>query len=392
MKENRLTFLVLVALGIFGAGFVLYMLGSGLYESIVDRENQITKLKTERAELGVKRMTLEKEKKAVDRVRATALPGNVQLATNVYKGFLRELLLKHKFAVTTFTDSAARTSTGGQRGQASAMNVISYKVNADATLPNLVGFLQDFYRHNLPHEIRSFVVEPLGRGNAALNKIELEVEVLSMSNVPDRESVFPVPDPRIALGETMSTLYGAPSGILVGINQFSPSGLFGSSKLAAEIRPGREYSAMLNKNVFSGLAPKDPAAPNANRPPDKSVLKDTVLTSITANYVTERGLLWVQPTNKFVDLRAEGGINAFEVKDANDQVVLRGKVLAIKPRDLVFEADGKLYAMHIGEKLEQAMKKELTSDDLKRIDPELVSLLDAREAKETAETAEEKDK
>ena len=82
----------------------------------------------------------------------------------------------------------------------------------------------------------------------------------------------------------------------------------------------------------------------------------------------------MRKTNKYVKLRAEGGVNGFEIRDADNVLVLKGKVLAIKPRDLVFEYDKKAYVLHIGQFMEDALKKELTPDELKKFDAELTAV------------------
>jgi hypothetical protein len=50
--------------------------------------------------------------------------------------------------------------------------------------------------------------------------------------------------------------------------------------------------------------------------------------------------------------------------DTGDTVV-RGKVVRIEPRDVVFQVDNKYYAIHVGESMEEAMKKTLSNDRLK---------------------------
>jgi len=378
MNQSRLPFLLIVTGAIFGGGFGLFLLATNLYEGITERQEKITKLQADGLSADLRLARFLKMKRQVDSVRSTALPGNVAVATNVYKGFLRELLLKNKFEVKQFTDQANMTRTAitpGARGQQGpTVNVITCTVTAEVTLEHLVNFLQDFYRFNIPHEIRGFTVVPLGKGNEAKLAVEMKVDVLSISGVPDRESVFAVPTVPVSAWETIAALGRAPTGLAVGLSQFAPAGLYGGAKLASLAHPHRVYRGMLDKNVLSGLVARESLpSKDAGPKPDYAILKDTSLMSITANNIAEKAELRVWPTNKYVSLRAEGGVNAFEVKDANNKVVLKGKVLLIKPRDVVFESAGKVYIVHVGQKLDDAMKRELTSEDLKSIDPELVT-------------------
>ena len=82
-------------------------------------------------------------------------------------------------------------------------------------------------------------------------------------------------------------------------------------------------------------------------------------------------MLRIRKTNKYVKLRPDGGVNEFEIRDADDVLVLKGKVLAIKPRDLVFEWQGKAYLLHVGQFVEDALKKELSPEELKHYDAAL---------------------
>jgi hypothetical protein len=199
-----------------------------------------------------------------------------------------------------------------------------------------------------------------------------------------------VPDWRVTQWETVAALSHAPTGILSGLSQFSNSGLYGGPKLASATNPAREYGGVLVKNVFSGLMPKESQTPKGTLP-DPGILKETSLSRVSTNFTTlvDEGELRVWPTNKFVKLRAEGGINTFEVKDANEHVVLKGKVLAIKPRDILFETKGKFYVLHIGQKVDDAMKQELTLEDAKKFAPDLITVV---ENKETTEAEKENDK
>src|SRR4029079_5181330 len=133
--------------------------------------------------------------------------------------------------------------------------------------------------------------------------------------------------------EILTALKGGPSGLGFAMNLASPTGLFGAHKLAQEYHHERDYGRLTAKNVFAGLAP--PSAARSATGPDKGVLKFVQLTSITANYIAEEATLRNRMTNKYTRLRAEGGFNTFEVRDGTDQVVLKGKVLAITPREVV---------------------------------------------------------
>lgn len=375
--------LLAIAGGIFGVGFVLFLAGSRFYEGITERQEQLEKLQLDETALIGKLARLDKEKREVDHWTAISMPGNINSAALKYKGFLQELLLKRKIAIRSFSEPNRVTSNSRQGTP--VVSHISFDIVFEATFAQLTSFLQEFYSLNVPHAIKAITIEPQGKGSDAKLTVTMKVDALSMSNVKDRESVLANPTITIAQLEMLMAIKRLPVGLLFGLSQLTKHGLHGQSKLASIHKEERDYMVMLKKNVFGGLAPKNAITATASAEPqkkaDRDILKYTQLTSITANYITEEGLLRVRKTNKYVKLRAEGGVNDFEIRDADNLLVLKGKVLAIKPRDLVFEYDGKAYLLHIGQFVEEALKTPLSAADLKKYDAELTAVEQADQAK-----------
>ncbi len=373
MSSNMVR-LLLIAGGIFGVCFGIFIVGNRFYEGITDRQDQREKLEMEDTALTGKLARLEKARKEVDSWKAISLPGNVNSAAVKYKGFLQDLLLKRKVSIRSFSEPN-RVTSGNSRQVTQVATHISFDIVFDATFAQLSSFLQEFYSLNVPHVIKSIIIEPQGKGSDAKLLVTMRVEALSMSNVKDRGSVIANPTMTIAQLEMMMAMKRLPVGLMFGLSQLTNTGLFGHSKLASTHQPERKYADMLKKNVFAGLVSSETRVDTPGKPkPDKDLLKFTQLTSITANYITEEGLLRIRKTDKYVKLRAEGGVNDFEIRDGNNILVLKGKVLAIKPRDLVFETNGKAYLLHIGQFVEEAMKQELSPEDLKKFDVVLTAV------------------
>lgn len=373
MSSNMVR-LLLIAGGIFGVCFGIFIVGNRFYEGITDRQDQREKLEMEETALTGKLARLEKARKEVDSWKAISLPGNVNSAAVKYKGFLQDLLLKRKVSIRSFSEPN-RVTSGNSRQVTQVATHISFDIVFDATFAQLSSFLQEFYSLNVPHVIKSIIIEPQGKGSDAKLLVTMRVEALSMSNVKDRGSVIANPTMTIAQLEMMMAMKRLPVGLMFGLSQLTNTGLFGHSKLASTHQPERKYADMLKKNVFAGLVSSETRVDTPGKPkPDKDLLKFTQLTSITANYITEEGLLRIRKTDKYVKLRAEGGVNDFEIRDGNNILVLKGKVLAIKPRDLVFETNGKAYLLHIGQFIEDAMKQELSPEDLKKYDVVLTAV------------------
>lgn len=368
-SENRLTFLILVAGGIFAAAFGLFVIGQRFYDGIVSRDDQLIKLKTDQSDLQAKLAHLEKARKQVDKWRTISLPGNQAVTGPMYRNFLLDLLQKHKLNVLAVPESSsgvARIISRNTTGPIVAP--MSFTTQFEGTFAQITAFLEDFYHLNLPQEIREFSVVPQGKGSESKLDVHLKVDVLTMSNVPDRLFVVAPPERSLAQLETLSALMRAPTtGMALAIH--NGVNLYGRSKLASEIHPQRVYATMQRKNIFAGLTLSSSGGTPGTA--NMAVLKTVDLFGITANYITEEGMLHNRLTGKYVKLRAEGGFNNFEIRDENDQVVLKGKVLAIKPREVVFESKGKAYLLHIGQFISDA--KELTPEELKSHDVELTT-------------------
>ncbi len=367
--------LLMIAGGIFAACFGLFVVANRFYEGITDRQNQVDSLQVEEANLNARMARLDKARKEVDKWKAISLPGNLAVSSLMYKNYLQEMLLRHNFTIRSVSEPN-RLASGSSRQAAPLTTNIGYDVVFEARLGQLTNFLKEFYSVNVPHLIKNIAIEPIGKGGDARLVVTMKVEALSMSNTPIRQAVIPNPTGLIAQLEMLSAMKRVPVGLLYSLSQVTTAGYHGQSKLASSLRPEREYATMQRKNVFAGLASATASQSNnpvAAKQPDQEILKYTQLTSITANYITEEGLLRVRKTNKYVKLRAEGGVNEFEIRDGDDQLVLKGKVLAIKPRDLVFETKGKAYVLHVGQFVEEALKKELTTEELKQYDAELTA-------------------
>lgn len=375
--NNNMLKLLMIAGGIFAVCFGLFIVATRFYEGITERQDQLSQLELEEASLMARLAKLEKSKKEVDKWKTIAMPGNVNASALMYKNFLQEMMLKHRFVFKSFSEPN-RVTAGNSRQAAPLTAAIPYDVIFEANLQQLSAFLQEFYSVNVPHVIKSIIIEPLGKGNEAKLNVTMKVEVLSMSNVPPRQSV--IANPMIGVGqlEVISGMSRLPTGILFGLTQLTPFGLFGQAKLATLHKPEREYATMLKKNVFAGLAPAVVVNASTTPPvkqPDRDILKYTQLTSITANYISEEGLLRIRKTNKYVKLRPDGGVNEFEIRDGDNVLVLKGKVLAIKPREIAFEYDGKAYVLYVGQFMEEALKKPISTQELKeKYDAELTAI------------------
>jgi hypothetical protein len=132
-------------------------------------------------------------------------------------------------------------------------------------------------------------------------------------------------------------------------------------KIAEEVRP-RPNSGSRPK-AEAERKPETPAKPpkeDKNEEESVDVLKYVYLTEITQTQQRKDALLYNRFTGKNTRLRVTPGFNTFSVIDENEtKDLIRARVLSVAARDLFFQADDKVYRIHIGETLKEALVKPL---------------------------------
>lgn len=368
-KERRLA-LVLIGLGGLIAVFVAYFIFSGIAESFGQKDAQIAVLENEVRTQQARLKELATAQAKLEQWRAISLPGDVTLAANRYRPFLDELLIRHQLRKRSMNEGGALTSRTNRPGATAGINYLTYQVQCDGTLPRLIGFLQEFYGLNLPHSIRELSIAPQGTGPDARLDIQMRIEVLSMANAVNRDFLVAVPDSRLLAVDVFMAMKQGPTGLGLGPWLISPTGIHGAKKLASAYHDQRKYGELVVKNVFVGLAaPPDPevAANQTTQRGDPNVLRYVQLAGITSDVLRTEAILRNRLTGRYIRLRAEGGYDSFSIRDAEDREVLRGKVKQIDRSDVVIQVDNKYYRIHAGEFLEQALRRELSPEQLKAL-------------------------
>jgi hypothetical protein len=236
-------------------------------------------------------------------------------------------------------------------------------VQVGGSLPQLVGFLREFYSINLPHQIRELTITNEAPGSATRLDIALKIEALSMPNAPQRDFLLPIPDARVLLLEVTIALEQGPMGLASGLWLVSPTGVGGSKKLAASVGSRREYPRLVSKDIFAGLRPPPPPGP-----PSTEILRSVQLTGITSNARHTEASLRNRVTDSKIRLRSDAPFDTFEVRDAKGQVVLKGKVKAISQRCIEFMAGPKQYRLGLGETLYDVLRPDnLSPEEIKAL-------------------------
>lgn len=365
-QRERRMLLVVCTVGGFAVLFAGYLGVSTLIDRLDQKDNEILHLQSEVNTNKAKKAKLLKDQQRWDRWQAISFPPDVSTANNRYTGYLQDLSRKHKLEVRSVADGGGRGSTG--RG--ATFTPLSYTLTVEGTLSQFISFMKEFYTINLPHQIKDITMAPTPRGNGTDTKIEatIKLEALTLSNIPNRDFLPAIPSEKALRWDIVAGLSQAPAGLAVGLWSLTPVGLFGGeNKLAAGVKPSRDYSKLTTKNVFVGLSPASTMAAKKDAIADKDILKFVRLTDIHIEEKWREAGLYNQRVNKSIRLRCETGKDTFTVRDSGDQVILNGRVKQINRRDMIIVVDGKHFSMHVGESLQQAMQKELKPDQLKAL-------------------------
>jgi hypothetical protein len=359
-RERVLAIGSLLVIAVVAGGFLFYQF------LFVPLQNRDQTLQSVRAELEKKQERVREvmaSRPKLDRWRALSLPADTDLARREYEKYLSELFRKSGFAAGSFsvvpkpTDSKTSPSIPGK---GPVYTKLTFTVMAHGSLGSLVDALEGFYRTGLLHQIKNLTIQrPLTAGEQQQEDLDvnLTVEALCVAGGGNRPFLLPNLDPRLVALDAAAALRGAPAGLALAAWAATPMGPEGPGLLA---QPARDYAAVSAKDIFHG----EPQ-PNQARGEDFVVTRFVHLTDITRDGRRAEAFLYDRASNRKTRLRAEPGFDAFRVTNDEGETVVRGRVLRINERDVVFSVDGKAYALHVGQSLEDAMKKPLTDQDLR---------------------------
>jgi hypothetical protein len=127
-------------------------------------------------------------------------------------------------------------------------------------------------------------------------------------------------------------------------------------------QPPRQYAAIAKKDIFLGNT-------SLNRPEVVEVARYVHLTDITHNLAHSpprcEAFFYDRYNNRHTRLRPEPGFDRFVILDNDDEVLVRGKVVRLDDRELIFQVDQDYYSMHVGQNLDEALKHRLSGEQLK---------------------------
>lgn len=366
--------LVIVLLGVFLTLAVAFAGWTLFWEPLRQREGSIFVMQQE---IDKKRQEIQKvqaERVRLDRWKQMSLPADVDLASREYERFLSDLLRQSQFAAGAFTieaKKAGKSTATLPHKKDPIYTKLGFTVTTRGDLTTLLTFLEKFYRTGLLHQITDLSVQR-PRTAAANQKptdldINLGIEALVLAEAENRPYLVPV-DPRIVVTDVVATLRHGPGGLALAAAQAGPAGALGGRHLAA----GRQYASILGKNIFFGPPAPLPVVKETPRVEDKRDRTDVTpfvhLTDITLGPTKAEAFLWDRYNSKRTRLQVSAGFDTFRIRNGAGETVVSGKVVKIADRDVIFVANEKYYAIHVGASLKEALAHPLKDAQLKEFD------------------------
>lgn len=208
---------------------------------------------------------------------------------------------------------------------------LAFTVQGRARLEAVTQALEEFYKTNLLHEVRTLSVQNRpasagARGRAGELDVNMTVEALMANGAETREGLTP-----------------------------------GSEVKAGTLaEPGRTYADLGGKNIFLGTQAQSRLTED----------RITVLESVRLTTLSHNGRRWEAYLYDLAKGGAEKRLNNltvtdFVIKDRYGTAVLEGKVAYIDEKQLVFQSEGKYYRLRCGDFLYPAVEHPLSASEVK---------------------------
>lgn len=366
-RERILAMCILAVLVLVAGSFLFVQL---VLNPMRDKDASIAALQKDIETRQTRQTQILAEKPRLDRLRMLSLPADADLARREYEKYLNDLMRSNNFVAGRYsvTPRPADNKTSPTVGnKVPVYTKLAFAVQAHTNLANLVAMLEGFYKTGLLQQIKNIQIQrPLttsaGQTPGDLD-ITFTVEALSLTGVSNRNYLLPNVDRRQVLLDAVAALRQAPVGLGMLTWAVGPAGPLGPGNLATS---ERNYESIAHKNVFMG--PQRVEEPREDRSsPEVEITRFVHLTDITKNDRRSEAYLYDRYSNKRTRLRSEAGFDTFKITDGDGEAIVRGKVIKIEPRDLIFRVDENYFNIHLGQTLEESMRKPLSGSELQAL-------------------------
>lgn len=287
--------------------------------------------------------------------RKKSLPAPAHQAAQAYTAYLKPLLEKAGLKVEDFApaglDARSGTTLGGKKTN---HRILTFTVRAKGPLKTVLTALENMQKTPVLHRVKNLTLDRSESAKDDRIGVQMTVEALLMGDVPA--------DHKLVMKPVEKTV-------------------------PAAVNPRREYAQASLRNPFLGYQPPPPPPPPVVKKEEPEEPEDTgpdirpyvrlVSTDPTNQEAYLRNLLV-----KTGEVRLKGipmsGYDSFRIRNLDgSSVVVRGKVLRVDQRDVYIQVGEDVFALHIGESLAEAMRRPLSTQELR--DLGLLAMVDGTE-------------
>src|SRR5438132_3689046 len=358
-RERMLAIGVLVVVVLAGGGFLFHNL---FLAPLEERKQSIVAMQQDIQKKEDRIHQIQADLPRLDRWRRLSLPVDEKLSKRAYGDYLSDLVRDAGFPPETTIQPPRQIDdkSAPAINKTPVYKKLDYNIQAHASLAHLVAFLEQFYHTGLLHQIKKLTIQrPLTPGQQPTDlDINITVEALILDGGENRSTLLPGVSPKLQELDVIAGLRGAPTGITLIPWLGGPTGPLGPGTLA---RKTADYAAIGERNIFLGPTPPE------RKPDEVAVAQFVRLNHITHNDKRWEAWLYNRYDNRWTRLRAESGFDYFRILNDKGDTLVRGKVVAIEPREVIFKVDDNFFSVHVDQTLEEAMKKPLTSEQRKAV-------------------------
>ena len=191
--------------------------------------------------------------------------------------------------------------------------------------------------------------------------MNLTVEGAIVSGTKNGENLLPGIDNRLAMMEMVAAMSQR---LGVGLAAWGSAGPAGPLGRRALPETKRNYLAIAGKDIFFGQDPGGPGAAGSGE----------VLDFTRFVYLTDIEQYDRSPRRSFTTATtapgpgcASAGFDSFRYLDNKGQVLARGTVVRIDDREVILRVDSNFYALHVGQNIDEALRKPLLSSQVREL-------------------------
>jgi hypothetical protein len=339
-----------------GGVLVVLFLGYHFFLAPLNAYNaQINSLTSQLQDKQAEAARVRKAQAQVQRWKQESLPAPTYVAEVEYGRYLdnlrRQVKLSETPAITQANVAAAPQARPGAKKP--VFTPVDFSLDFKTDLTNLVELLHRFQDTPLVQKIKNLKIDMgdsqsgKGKGKPGDLKVHLLVEGLVIDGADTEQPILVGADGHLVELDVLNALTGGPAFL----------------GLLSEVSRPRDYVLVAKWNVFTG-----PQTRFAKSDGGVRLGRYVFLTTIRQEGGTEEALLrdrWND--NKATTLKAKAPSNIFHVLDSNGKELYKGEVLRIESRDVYFKVGWRIFDMHLGDNIAEAMRRPVPQEELRKM-------------------------